>query len=492
MQKLFLRGLGITLLLNLLVKPATIFMVDIKMQNVLGTTNYGNYAPLLDFSFLFSTMLDMGITNYMTKTIAQYPHLLNKYANRLFTIRLILVLVYVIWTTSLFYLTTIDKHYLWILVCLMIHQISTLTVNYVRAYTGGLLKFGLDAILSVAERTIYFVLGLLLIYGLLVPIDEITLSIFVITTITCSGIAMILALFIYFKLVSFPKWHWDKVYFFSILKHSYPYAILVILMMVAYRSHTVFLKQLHPNGGHEASYYTQGFRLLDACWMFGVLFGSILLPVFSRLLKEKKSTTGIMTTSLNILASGGIVMVGLTVGQLDTIFNELYTAKSPQVTNSWIFLSMSFVPMAFTIVFGTLLTANGSMRRLNQMVALGLLTMIILNVLLIPSFGAVGTAISLFVSQNVIGWLQYFEVKYTMKHDVAKYTWTKLGILSLAMLVAILVQQKLQLSFLVYSGAVLFVWFVLVFGLKIINIQQVLQILTKKGDDNGLESQTAE
>mgnify|MGYP000872975233 CR=1 FL=1 len=61
MQKLFLKGLGITLLLNLLVKPATIFLVDIKMQNELGSATYGIFQTMLSFTFLFSMFLDMGI-----------------------------------------------------------------------------------------------------------------------------------------------------------------------------------------------------------------------------------------------------------------------------------------------------------------------------------------------------------------------------------------------------------------------------------------------
>jgi O-antigen/teichoic acid export membrane protein len=81
MQKLFLRGLGITLLLNLLVKPATIFMVDIKMQNELGLDSYGIFQTMLNFTFLFSMLLDMGITNFMTRMIAQHPHMIHKYSN---------------------------------------------------------------------------------------------------------------------------------------------------------------------------------------------------------------------------------------------------------------------------------------------------------------------------------------------------------------------------------------------------------------------------
>jgi O-antigen/teichoic acid export membrane protein len=488
MQKLFLKGLGITLLLNLLVKPATIFMVDIRMQNLIGSEVYGSFVTTLDFTFLFSMFLDMGITNYMTKTIAQYPHLLKKYSNRLFTLRLLLVLVYVVWTFILYFSVQMPIEWLWILICLLAHQISTITVNYVRAYTGGLLKFGLDAVLSVAERSVYFVLGLCLLYGFFIPVNEITLQWFVAFFIGSSGISCAIAIAIYIKLVSMPKLHWDKAYFAAIFKKSYPYAILVIVMMLCFRMGGVLLKKIHPEGTLQVGYYFQSFRLLDACWMFGVLFGSILLPVFSRLLKQKASTTGIMTTSLNILTAGGLIMVGITVGTLEEIFTALYKEVNNYSNLSWIFLSIAFIPMCFTIVFGTLLTAEGSMRRLNQIAFLGLITMIVLNVILIPFLGAPGTAIATLVSQSVIGWLQYFEVKYRMKHDVAKHTWLKLFILTMVILSAILIQREwLHLSFLMYSAILIVIWAVVVFGLKIINLGQVLELLTKKSDDPVLD-----
>lgn len=487
MQKLFLKGLGITLLLNLLVKPATIFLVDIRMQNILATKSYGSFATILNFTFLFSMLLDMGITNYMTKTIAQYPHLLRKYANRLFTLRLLLVVLYVVWTIVLFYVAQMPKQWLWILLCLIMHQISTISVNYVRAYTGGLLKFGIDATLSVVERMVYFVLGLCLLYGFFMPVDEVNLRLFVTIFISSSGISLITSICVYIWLVAVPKIHWDKAYFLSVLKHSYPYAILVIVMMLCFRLDAVLLNRVHPDGTNQVSYYVQSFRLLDACWMFGVLFGSILLPVFARVLKEKTSTTGIMTSALNILCSGGLIMIGITVGAMDTVFDALYKEYNHYATDSWVFLSMTFIPMCFTIVFGTLLTAQGSMRTLNQIAGLGLATMIILNLVLIPYLGAQGTAIAAFVSQSVIGWLQYFQVKYKMKHDVAKHTWTKLAILSIAMAAGILIQHQLHLSFAIYAGGLIVVWFILVFGLRIIDIKQVLQIMAKKEEIPVLE-----
>lgn len=482
MQKLFLRGLGITLLLNLLVKPATIFMVDIKMQNELGLDSYGIFQTMLNFTFLFSMLLDMGITNFMTRMIAQHPHMIHKYSNRLFTFRLILVLVYILWTVSLFFILRFSVEWLWVLGMLIMHQVSIITVNYVRAYTGGLLKFGLDAVLSVVERSVYFVFGSILIYTTF--IEPLTLQWFTVIFVGSSTISLIVATIIYLRIVALPKLHWDSDFFKAIFRQSYPYAILVIIMMLTSRLDAVFLEKLHPEGTVQVSYYTQSFRLLDACWMFAVLFGSILLPVFSRVLKDNGSTTGIMTSALNILFSGGILMITLTIGIKEFLFDKLYDDANWYSYNAWIFHSITFIPMCFTVVFGTLLTANGSLRILNQIAFLSLITMSILNVLLIPFFGAVGAAIASLVAQSTLGVLQYLVVRYKMKHRLASNTWLKLIVLSIFMIVAMFLEIRFQWNQLYYAFGIGLLWMVLVFGLKIIDLVQVLKMLNGNKEES--------
>lgn len=448
------------------------------MQNELGLDSYGIFQTMLNFTFLFSMLLDMGITNFMTRMIAQHPHMIHKYSNRLFTFRLILVLIYIIWTVSLFFILKFPVEWLWVLGLLIMHQISIITVNYVRAYTGGLLKFGLDAVLSVVERSVYFVFGSILIYSTFV--EPVTLEWFVITFVGSSSISLIVATFIYLKIVALPKLHWDSDFFKAIFRQSYPYAILVIIMMLTSRLDAVFLEKLHPEGTVQVSYYTQSFRLLDACWMFAVLFGSILLPVFSRVLKDNGSTTGIMTSALNILFSGGILMITLTIGIKEFIFDNLYQDANNYSYYSWVFHSITFIPMCFTVVFGTLLTANGSLRTLNQIAFLSLVIMCVLNTALIPFFGAIGAAIASLVAQSTLGILQYLVVRYRMKHRLAANTWLKLIILTVLMVALMAAEIIFQWNELVYILAIGVLWMVLVFGLRIIDLVQILKMLDKK------------
>jgi len=477
MQQIFIRGLGITLLLNLLVKPATIFGVDVVMQNQIGAKPYGDFSAFLNLTFLFSMLLDMGITNYMTRLIAQHPHLIRQYSHQLFTMRLVLAGVYVLWTVSLYFIIGFPIDYWWMLILLIIHQISINTVNYVRAYTGGLMKFELDAVLSVVERLVYLLFGVLLLYTTF--IRPISLGWFVGIFVASSFISFLFAGFVYVSLVEFPKWKWNTIFFKAIFKQSFPYALLVILMMLNSRLDTVFIKLMHPDGATQVSYYVQGFRLLDACWMFGILFGGILLPIFSRLLKEKESVSSIMTNAFNLLISAGLLMVVLSIGTREELFSALYVDANQMTYDSWIFLSISFLPMCFTLVFGTLLTANGSLRQLNIMAIIALSINILLNILLIPVLGAKGAAITTLTAQTVFGVLQWILVRYRMNERLQKAAWMKLASLGIVLGTMLVLRYVVEWNIIYWIATLFFVWFVWTFSLRIIDVRAVLSLLKK-------------
>ena len=57
-------------------------------------------------------------------------------------------------------------------------------------------------------------------------------------------------------------------------------------------------------------------------------------------------------------------------------------------------LSFSFLGICMTYIFGTLLTANGSLKQLNTMAVLAVFINVTLNLILIKNFGITGAAIA--------------------------------------------------------------------------------------------------
>ena len=89
-------NLGLILVLNLLVKPFYILGIDAGVQDAVGATVYGGYAALLSLGFLLNIVLDLGITNYNTRHIAQHTHLMGKYFSGVVGVRFVLAGLYTV------------------------------------------------------------------------------------------------------------------------------------------------------------------------------------------------------------------------------------------------------------------------------------------------------------------------------------------------------------------------------------------------------------
>ena len=90
MQNKFIKNIIFLLFLNLLVKPFWILGVDREVQNMLGDKSYGLYLAIFNFSYLFYIILDLGITNFNSRNIAQDNKSLSKHFAGLSEVKLIL------------------------------------------------------------------------------------------------------------------------------------------------------------------------------------------------------------------------------------------------------------------------------------------------------------------------------------------------------------------------------------------------------------------
>ena len=70
-------------------------------------------------------------------------------------------------------------------------------------------------------------------------------------------------------------------------------------------------------------------------------------------------------------------------------------------------LMFAFLGMAGTIIYGTLLTANGNLRILNILSGIAVAINVILNLILVPRYHALGAAISAVFTQGFAGLSQY-------------------------------------------------------------------------------------
>ena len=410
MQRKFLSNLLLIILLNLLVKPLAIFGIDATVQNRVGAEEYGLFFSLLNFTFLFNILLDLGINNFTTKNVAQFPEIIPKYFGKVMTIRFLLFIVYAVFSLSIGWMIGYDARAFSLLGFLILNQFFITLIAYIRSHFSGMLFFKTDAFISVLDRLLLILLCGSLLFG---PWKAETFRIewFVWIQTASYSITFFIALLLLIQKIGIPKIKFQKQFSWAIVRQSLPFALLILLMMIYTRTDSVMLERLHENGEYESGIYAQGFRLLDAFFMFGMIFTNLLFPLFSKMLKQKEEVSKLLQTSSKMLIWGAIALAILCFWNGEFILKLIYSSAIEDSLIPFQLLMFTFIGMCITLIYGTFLTANGNLKFLNTISAIGLVVNVVLNLFLIPDYGAVGAAFATLITQLMVGITQWLYVR---------------------------------------------------------------------------------
>lgn len=474
MQKKFFTNLTLLILLNLLVKPIAIFGIDVAVQNRVDAENYGMYFSLLNLSLLFNIFMDIGINNFTTTQVARFPKIASQYIHKLFSFRFLLFGVYALITLALSYIMNYTQYEITLLSVFIFNQFLITLTSYFRSHFGGLHLFKTDALISVLDRLLLiFICGALL----LTTKNQFKIEWFLWSQTIAYACTFIISYILLTRKIGFPKLKFNFVFSFAILKKSYPYALLILLMMFYSRIDSVFLERIHPNGKFEAGVYAQGFRLLDAFFMFGMLFANLLLPLFSRLLvQDKKAIEPLLKTARNILLGGALLVATSCSFNAEFILQFIYKQNISASISSFQYLIWGFIGMCISLIYGTLLTANGQLKVLNWISIIGILINLSVNVVLIPKYGAAGAAIAVLFTQSftALAQLIYCHVKYSLTIH-----WKEA--LNYGLFIALLFTIPLMLKDTIFQFYIQVSFGIIgLFLFKLIDVKEILRFLKEK------------
>lgn len=417
MQKKFVTNLAFLLFLNLLIKPFHVLFIDVSWQNTVRAENFGLYFALFNFSFVLNIILDFGITNFNNKNIAQNNHLLTKHFSSLVVLKLLLAFIYILLAFIVGLIIQYDFRLMKLMLLLGFNQFLISFIAYLRSNIAGLLLFWVDSIVSVLDRVILITLSCLLLWGNILE-RELDIMDYVYAQTISYSITAIIAFIIVLRKTHLAKFKLTRAFAMMILKKSFPFAILMMLMACYNRLDTVMVERMLPNGAEQSGIYAQGYRLLDAANMIAFLFAGLLLPIFSRMLKFKESVEPLVKTAFILLITPGVVVaVGCWFYSIE-LMGLLYKEHIEQAAVIFPILMSCFVAISTTYIFGTLLTANGNLRELNLMAASGILINVTMNLFLIPRFEAAGSAVSSLVTQFLTALIQVLIAQNVFKFRI--------------------------------------------------------------------------
>ena len=430
-KKKFIFDLAILLILNLLIKPFWILGIEPNVQIKVGDISYGEFAALFNFSLLMNILLDFGLTNFNNKNISQNTHLLSKHFSKMLSVKFALALVYISITLLVgFFILNYEFRYMKLLIILCINNFFLSFILFLRSNLLALHFFRIDSVLSVLDRVIMIIIVLALLFNVF-GVNVNIMNFVYAQTVGYALTALIGFLIVLNKTHTF-KLNWDWAFNRMILKKSFPFAILVLLMTFYNRLDSVMIERILPGdlGKKETGIYAKAFRLLDAANMIAYLFSIQLLPLFSRMLKNKENIEKIVKLSFTILITPALIISISSIFYSAHFYEYIYKGEieGHEILS---LLMCCFTAISITYIFGTLLTANGNLKYLNLMALSGIFINLILNFILIPIYHAKGSAISSIITQFITCLIQVF-----ISYKIFKFHYNKQLLISLTLFIA--------------------------------------------------------
>lgn len=398
MQRKFITNLALVIFLNILVKPFWIFGIDRTVQNIVGAGEYGLYFSLFNFSLLMNILLDAGITNFNNRSIARDPGKLREFFSNIVALKLTLALLYAGVCIGMALILGYNKQQFHLLLFLILNQFLASFLLYLRSNISGLHYFRTDSLISVLDRSIVIVICSVLLWA---GVTDLPFSIdwFVYAQTAGYSVTVLVAFGIVLRHAGHFRMGIKLPYFGRVLRESYPFALLILLMSFYNRIDSVMLERLLPDGKVQAGIYAQSFRILDAAAMFALLFAGILLPMFSRMLKQGDDPGGMLRLSYSLIMIPALTLAGIALYYPDPVIDWMYREHVSDASGIFTLLMFGFTAISTTYIFGTLLTANRNLKELNLLALSAVAMNIILNLILIPRRQAYGAAIASLVTQ---------------------------------------------------------------------------------------------
>jgi O-antigen/teichoic acid export membrane protein len=397
--------------LNLLVKPVWIFAIDRQVQNLTGFNEYGHYFALLNLCIVLNFLLDLGISTYFNREIAAYQQngitLFSDSLNGKLWLSFLFALVILL----VAYISGIRDYKL--LLMLVIMQIGSSALLFVRSYLTAAQHYRQDAIISITDKlfVIFFVGAIILFPKLTGPI-----TIFRFVVIQVAGIAFAIALGLFFLYRNIEKFYIRPFTGFrkEILFSSLPFAANIFFMTVMFRSDGFLLERLHTDGASEAGIYAAGFRLMDAFNMVGFLMAGFLLPFISRHWPAINRFSPVLLVCRHMLMLGSLFVAAFSLAAPEYITGLLYNRNDPHTVEVIKIILLALPALSLIHIYGTTLTATRNIHTFLGITIFFSLATVLLNIYFIPLYGAKACAIIAVSSQSIYAIaLTYFTRKRT-------------------------------------------------------------------------------
>jgi O-antigen/teichoic acid export membrane protein len=195
------------------------------------------------------------------------------------------------------------------------------------------------------------------------------------------------------------------------------------------------------------------------------------------MIKQGESVENLTRLSFTLLFVPAVIITFACLSYRVEIIEILYQQHVQSSARVFGILIFSFLGICVTYIFGTLLTANGSLRQLNAMAIVAVIINLTLNIVLIKRFGIIGAAIANATTQVLAAIYQTFLAKRIFNFRADYHLILRLFIFMVMIAAGSLLISKIPVYWL-YSLVVYLVFGVLLaFTLGLMKVRRLYDIV---------------
>ncbi len=371
------------------------FVVTIFVVRYLGPKDFGLFSYALSFFWLFASLSTLGLEAITTREIVKYPDRKDEINGTVFFLRLAGSVSAIIIIAATLFLTR-EETYTAILILILSGSFLFQSFSVIEYYFRGIVKakynaYALSAsvILSSALKVIFILIKAPLIYFVFAVVFE-----------YLALVVGLIAVYHHNKFSIF-NWKYSKALASSLLKDSWPLALSGVVVMIYVRIDQIMIKNMMSV--EAVGYYSAAVRLCEAWYFIPV---TLCNSIFPAIVNAKNVSQEFYNNRmqklydlLTWLAIGIAVPVTFLSSQIvELLFGNEFSQAAPVLT-IYIWAGVA----VFLGVASSQYLINENLTKLSfSRNFIGMILNIILNLILIPKFGIIGSAVATLISYSLI------------------------------------------------------------------------------------------
>ena len=379
-------------------------LIVIYAARILGPASWGAFSYAMSLAAFMLIFSDIGVSAIVTKESARNPELRQKYFSTALVIKSFLLAAgMLILLLGAPYLTKIEEAKILIPIISFVLLFDSLR-NFGFAISRSEEKMEIEGINEIATNFFISVFGFAALYL------EPTSRALAISYAAAVGIGFFLIAFKLRKYFKSLSSHFDASLLKPILKTAWPFALASSLGAIMINTDTIIIGWLLEPA--EVGFYSAAQRPVQLLYVLPSLFAASLFPSLSRLAKEKTGEfKSVLSNALKIaiFSSIPVTLIGIIWG--GEIINLLFGADYLNAIPAFKILMATILIIFPAAIITNATLALDQQKNFIAFSAIGVFGNIILNILLIPSYGIAGCAAATVITQIIANSFTWHRLK---------------------------------------------------------------------------------